>query len=246
MDTFIVYSWVCSVTNKQYIGFTGQELSKRISQHLCEAKLNRNNTVFYNALSKYGKEKFLISILGTYATQKEALDAEQYFILTLNTMHPNGYNLTSGGEASYLHTLSSEERSNIAKERSNTMKNNGYWNDDRKEEKIKQLQDGRKKNIAKIKQDASNRMKEKWKLLREITKISIPPKPLCCERGCGKEATYLTKKLLWTCGKYASGCSALHEKRGKAISNSWNSLDKNTQQIQKDKRSSARWTTKGR
>jgi hypothetical protein len=57
-------------------------------------------TALYDAMNKYGPESFKIKIL--IECDHRLLDEmEQYFILTHNTLHPNGLNLTTGGKSGY-------------------------------------------------------------------------------------------------------------------------------------------------
>lgn len=95
MRIYKVYRLFCEITERSYIGQTKQRFSKRFSQHL-----EKRNQKFLigRALKKHGCDAFKKEILAiTYA--QDAADAlEQYYIQTLKTQTPHGYNLTRGGD----------------------------------------------------------------------------------------------------------------------------------------------------
>lgn len=97
----IIYRAQNKINGKIYIGQTSN-LSKRISCHLC------GKTYFSDALRKYGVKSFDFSIVDSADTKELLGEKEKYWIKSLNSMYPNGYNLTSGGEEAY--TYSEETR----------------------------------------------------------------------------------------------------------------------------------------
>jgi group I intron endonuclease len=79
---------------KCYIGQTTQILKNRISCHIrgcgCIA--------IDGSIKKYGIENFDISVIDDTATTIEELNTlEEKYILEYNSLSPNGYNLTTGG-----------------------------------------------------------------------------------------------------------------------------------------------------
>jgi group I intron endonuclease len=89
-STGIIYIATHIESGKQYVGQT-VDFCKRIWTHL----RNRQNTYFGNALQKYGRAAFHFQQI---IYKKEDLNYwEQYFVSKLNTLHPHGYNLKSGG-----------------------------------------------------------------------------------------------------------------------------------------------------
>jgi len=52
---------------------------------------------FINALKKYGKEKFTVTVLETVTSKAEADAREKFWISEINCLKPVGYNLSSGG-----------------------------------------------------------------------------------------------------------------------------------------------------
>lgn len=50
-------------------------------------------------MKKYGKENFKLEIIDSAISMKELNEKEIFWISTLNTLSPNGYNLTTGGSS---------------------------------------------------------------------------------------------------------------------------------------------------
>lgn len=91
----IVYLITNKIDGKQYIGQTTQELRRRWAFHVCKRS---GCTYLKNAIEKYGKENFKIEEIYKAQSLEELDRKEQEFIIKFNTLAPNGYNLTSGGE----------------------------------------------------------------------------------------------------------------------------------------------------
>ena len=86
----IIYIIRNKINRKVYIGQTNSTLQKRFSQH-CE---KRNTTVIGNAIKKYGKHKFIISVLNDdIDSRKTANRKEIYYIKKYNTLAPQVYNI---------------------------------------------------------------------------------------------------------------------------------------------------------
>jgi hypothetical protein len=95
---------ITSPSNKKYIGQCVKLLSsgkkwgylKRWNQHIYEAKNNKNYCrLLDNAIRKYNPENFTIELI----KECEIKDLDYYeniYISELNTITPNGYNLTTG------------------------------------------------------------------------------------------------------------------------------------------------------
>lgn len=82
------------INNKKYVGQTTQELKQRLHAHYTEW----SNNYLKNAMRKYGEDNFSITLLDVATTKDELNDKERYWIKRLNTISPNGYNLTFGGD----------------------------------------------------------------------------------------------------------------------------------------------------
>lgn len=98
----VVYQITNAVNGKQYIGCT-INIEKRKAQHF-GADYNKSEKPLYVAMRKDGIENFSFEVLERFKSQKAMLDEEERLIRSLNTLHPNGYNLTSGGEIGHHRT----------------------------------------------------------------------------------------------------------------------------------------------
>lgn len=96
MAQYCVYCHLNKLNGKRYIGLTkSSPPSKRwgangINYKACHC--------FYAAIQKYGWNNFEHIILETNLTEEQAVNKERYYIKLYNTIIPNGYNLTYGGE----------------------------------------------------------------------------------------------------------------------------------------------------
>ena len=115
-----IYKITNTVNNKSYIGYT-TDPQARWSDH----KYGRGNKVVYQAIKKYGLNKFTFEVIA-----EDTVDNEQQYINEHNTMYPNGYNLTEGGNVpprpwgSYLEMYGNNEK---AKKFSNKQKQAGGY-----------------------------------------------------------------------------------------------------------------------
>lgn len=79
---------------KSYIGITEKTSSQRFKGHACSAR-NGAKTLIHNAWRKYGAPKLtVIAIVENY----DLLQIEVKAIKEFNTLAPNGYNSTEGGD----------------------------------------------------------------------------------------------------------------------------------------------------
>lgn len=85
-------------TNKLYDGYIG-------SGHY-----------FLKSIRKYGKDNFINGII-EFCSENVVLEREKYWIEKMNTIQPNGYNLTTGGEGciGYKHTPESKRKMGLRK-----------------------------------------------------------------------------------------------------------------------------------
>ena len=91
-----IYVATCSINKKVYVGIT-TDLGKRKFQHKRNAD-SGVNTVFSNAIRKYGWDCFKWEILETCSSRDLAAEREIVWIKRLNSKLPDGYNMTDGGE----------------------------------------------------------------------------------------------------------------------------------------------------
>jgi group I intron endonuclease len=106
-----IYIITNKITNKRYIGQTVSHklncglykpfgCQKRLNQHTSDAINNTKKkqcSYLNNSIRKYGKDNFVVELL-EYCLPAEANDREIFYIKELNSMFPNGYNLTEGGK----------------------------------------------------------------------------------------------------------------------------------------------------
>jgi len=83
-----------SPSGKCYIGKTIQDVLQRWKAH---KRPSSNCPAISNAINKYGWENFTKSVID-WAPENELDNLEQYYIKLHNSMAPNGYNLTEGGD----------------------------------------------------------------------------------------------------------------------------------------------------
>jgi len=97
----IIYCLTNLINGKKYLGQTGFTLDYRIKYHL---RQKRGNMIIGTALRKHGRVQFNEEIL-IHCEPDEANYYEEALISCLNTMAPNGYNMTIGGNGVRGHKL---------------------------------------------------------------------------------------------------------------------------------------------
>lgn len=88
----IVYRITNTVNGMSYVGQTIQRLSDRLSYHRRTAR-----THLGRAIRKYGWGNFFVEVLQECSSVDDLNAAEVFWIETLLTLHPNGYNHAFGG-----------------------------------------------------------------------------------------------------------------------------------------------------
>lgn len=106
---FYCYKVTCKINGKVYVGMTGQSIRARFSAHV---RCSRRGTgaAFHRAIRKYGSDAFSLAELSRHSSRDDAIKAELSHIETLNTIVPNGYNMTPGGEGVLSMTKESKEK----------------------------------------------------------------------------------------------------------------------------------------
>jgi group I intron endonuclease len=94
----IVYLATNSANGKKYVGQTVKALKQRIRVH----KASRTATAISRALRKYGVDHFSFIVIDTASDRGNLNAKEQAWIAFHDCIAPKGYNLTGGGEGSYL------------------------------------------------------------------------------------------------------------------------------------------------
>ena len=103
----LIYKATNIQNGKVDIGQTVKSLSQRMSEHKCRSTYADSHTKFYNAIKKYGWDKFVWEVIEESAcwTQEELNQKEQYYIQLYNSIE-KGYNTLVGGQCS---TIDGEE-----------------------------------------------------------------------------------------------------------------------------------------
>lgn len=91
-----IYKIYNDINNYLYIGKTEDTIANRWAKHIWTCKNKPNNYQLYNAMNKYGLDKFHI-IQIEECPSNILSDRERYWISFYDSYH-NGYNLTPGGE----------------------------------------------------------------------------------------------------------------------------------------------------
>lgn len=88
-----VYIVTHRISGKSYVG-----CSNNVARRFADHKKCLLDTCFSRALRKYGPEAFDWSVVETYETRQEALEAEVFMIAYLRSIGVELYNMTEGGE----------------------------------------------------------------------------------------------------------------------------------------------------
>jgi group I intron endonuclease len=109
----IVYLIRNTVNGKGYVGQTIKSFEERWARHVCDAKAGIDRPLA-RAIRKYGEDVFEHTILAEAHSLDELSALEIYHIKFQNTLCPNGYNLTVGGEGTRGFACSPERRAKIS------------------------------------------------------------------------------------------------------------------------------------
>lgn len=91
-----IYKITNKINNKKYVGYTTQSIERRMSHHKNDDPAH--NTILGRAIVKYGWNNFEYIIIEECENKDLLLEKEIYYIKYFNSLTPNGYNMTVGGE----------------------------------------------------------------------------------------------------------------------------------------------------
>ena len=112
--TYCIYLHRNKINNKCYVGQTCQKPQDRWQN----GNGYKEQSYFYRAIVKYGWNNFEHIILETNISESKVNEREIYWIKFYNSVVPNGYNLTFGGNAYHICSKeSSKRRSDASKKR---------------------------------------------------------------------------------------------------------------------------------
>lgn len=96
----IIYKAENKINNKVYVGKTKGTLEGRMRSHISDSVKYKSKTYFHNAIRKYGSNNFQFSVVEEVDGNSVSFlnDREKYWIKTLDSRIPNGYNMTKGGD----------------------------------------------------------------------------------------------------------------------------------------------------
>lgn len=100
----LIYLITCTVLGKLYVGQTTRTLEVRWGNHLKESRRESPSIIVDLAIKKYGPENFTHQELESCQDQESLNSAEKKWISYYNSLAPNGYNLTTGGDGGYKFT----------------------------------------------------------------------------------------------------------------------------------------------
>ena len=95
MRKYYIYKATNRINGMSYIGQSMQP-EERIYQHHTDRR--NKNSIFHRAIDKYGADAFTWTVLVKVDGKENANKAEKYLIKRENTLKPNGYNMTKGGD----------------------------------------------------------------------------------------------------------------------------------------------------
>lgn len=93
----ILYRITNLVNGKIYIGQTSKSISQRWSRHCWRSEKNKNMAIS-QAILNYGRSSFKIEQIDEANSYLESNKKERELIAKYNSLAPNGYNLSVGGE----------------------------------------------------------------------------------------------------------------------------------------------------
>ena len=103
---FNIYKISNTINDKLYIGVTTRAIEERFQEHKSRIE-ERNSIHLYQAMEKYGRDKFQIELICTANSREEMFEKEKYYIQYYNSYN-NGYNMTLSGEG--VKTLDLDEQ----------------------------------------------------------------------------------------------------------------------------------------
>ena len=94
-----IYRILNKISKKVYIGITTyKDVKKRWNQHIQTASINKGCPALREAFNKYGIENFEFSVI-LICFDQDRFKYEIEYIKKYNSIAPNGYNLTNGGQS---------------------------------------------------------------------------------------------------------------------------------------------------
>lgn len=167
MEKYKLYVITCLVNGKKYIGKTCKSLDCRFQEHIRDCKRNVNRKL-QNAIKKYGKQNFTISLLEECDTEEESYNREIQLIAEHNT-YKNGYNSSTGGDGFTSNFMKEVWQREEYKSLKKSQIKQKWENNDYKERVSKKITEASKNN----KEVRSQIAKKQWECLNETEKTDL-------------------------------------------------------------------------
>lgn len=113
-ERITVYKVTCLVNGKHYIGITARSIEERWPEHVGMSRYSKANRPFLHAIRKYGAESFVVEAIFSALSRDAANEVEREFIAEYGSLHPGGYNLSTGGEGTVGRRLAAEAKANMS------------------------------------------------------------------------------------------------------------------------------------
>jgi len=179
----LVYKIVNKNNGKIYVGKTTKSLVERFSSHVKNAK-KKVNRYLYDSMNHHGYDTFEIFEIEQCVSEVELNEREKFWIKKLNSLYPNGYNMTDGGDGGYtLKSWSEEEKKELYK----LQVENRKWYRHRDFPDVIEEMSGKQKNTQKN-MSAEKRKYVSNKIRKTMLEKGIsPPEHTKWEKGCESE-----------------------------------------------------------
>lgn len=112
VTTSSIYVIENTINNKKYVG-QSTNITERWYRHSVDYK-RLTDRYLYRAMNKHGFDNFIFEVIETNIPIDSIGDRERYWIETLETFAPNGYNMTIGGEGTFNRIITTETRQKIS------------------------------------------------------------------------------------------------------------------------------------
>ena len=157
----IIYKSTNKITGKIYIGQTTHTLDKRIKGHINESKKDKNRP-FLLSINKYGVDNFTFETIDSANNLDELNDKEIYWVNFYNSVSPNGYNVTGGGQGKKM--ISTNE---LGKRISKGLQNSEKWQKIKNSEEYLKKREEKFINSAKGKKFSTEHKEKIWEKNKE-------------------------------------------------------------------------------
>ena len=100
-----VYTITNKINGNRYVGVTAGNAGTRWNHHALSVKGDKKACpLVARAIAKHGIESFEFAVIDIAESREQLSHKERFWIAHLGTLAPNGYNLTTGGDANFMVT----------------------------------------------------------------------------------------------------------------------------------------------